>query len=125
MPPFTSEWLGNGKVLCYRFHQITDASMDEWLNHVTEVNRSWSANRPLHALIDLRTQSIFVSAQVFAQMRKAAAHRPELRGHTAILISSTVAASIASSLLLQFPLGIRERKVFSDEAEALAWLLAD
>jgi hypothetical protein len=70
MKPFSAEWLGDGNVLCYRFQQMTPASMDEWLMHVTEVNRGWSASRPLHALIDLRSQSIMVSGQIFASQTK-------------------------------------------------------
>jgi hypothetical protein len=123
MKPFTAEWLGDGNVLCYHFHQMTPASMDEWLNHVTDVNRGWSASRPLDVLIDLRTQSIIVSGQIFLRMQKAAGNRPELKGRTAILIGNPHAAELASSLLLRLPLGVRQRKVFSDEAAALDWLL--
>jgi hypothetical protein len=56
-------------------------------------------------------------------MQKAAGLRPELKGRTAILIGSPRTAELASSLLLRLPLGVRQRKVFSDEAVALAWLL--
>lgn len=122
MPPFAAEWLGNGDILCYRFYQMSPVSMDEWLNHVTEINRSWSASRPLHVLIDLRTQSIMVSGQVFLRMQRAAGQRTGLRGRTAILISSPRTAELASSLLLRLPLGVRQRKVFSDDAAALEWL---
>jgi hypothetical protein len=123
MKPFSAEWLGNGDILCYRFHQMTPASMDEWLNHVTEINRGWSASRPLHSLIDLRTQSIIVSGQIFLRMQRAASMRTELKGRTAILIGNPRTADLASSLLLRLPLGVRQRKVFSDEAAALDWLL--
>jgi hypothetical protein len=124
MPPaYVVEWLENEQVLCYRFYEITPAMMDEWMNHVTEVVRAWAGYKPLHALIDLRGQPIIVSVQVFSRMRKAASIRPELKGRTAILIDNPRTAKLASSLLLRFPLGVRQRNIFTDEAQALRWLV--
>ena len=122
--PFVREWLRVEHVLCYRFYEMSPMGMDSLADDAAEVARTWSAYKPLPTLVDLRSVGLLTGAQVLLRIRQVAWLRPKLRGRTALVIGSPVAAQVASGVMrTTLPLGMRQRRVFADENEALAWLL--
>lgn len=122
--PYVKEWIHDGQILRYGFHETSPATADLWFDDVGEVFRAWQPDKRLLLLIDVRMQGTFVSAQALIRARQVSAVRPDLPGRTAVLIASPIASQVISSLIRTGLTGkVRQRQIFADESRAISWLL--
>lgn len=122
--PYKKDWIHDGQILRYGFHETSRATADIWFEDMAQVFRAWDDQKPLHLLIDVRMQGMFVSAQALIRARQVSGIRPDLPGRTAVLIASPIGAQVISSLIRTGLTGtLRQRLVFSDESRAIQWLL--
>jgi hypothetical protein len=120
---YSKEWLAEGQILCYRFHDVRHETVDEWSVDLTNEVLSWSADKRLRLIYDIRQSG--VSTYALNRARKHSNLRPDVSGRTAIIVN------IGSPLITQL-VGVpirglsnrdRQRSVFANEERAVAWLL--
>ncbi|MFN8452567.1 MAG: hypothetical protein U0521_29165 [Anaerolineae bacterium] len=122
--PYAKEWIHDGQILRYGFHETSPATADIWFEDMATVFRTWQPDKPLLVLMDVRLQGTFVSAQALIRARQVSAVRPDLPGRTAVLIASPIASQVISSLIRTGLAGkVRQRQIFADESRAISWLL--
>ena len=122
---YSRDWIQNGQILCFRFHDSNRETADAWFHDTVEVFRTWESKRPLLTLLDVRLQGRYIAAHALIRARQISNFTPDVPGRTAVLISSPVAAQVVSTLI-RTGLGSsrsRQRLVFSNEKQAVDWLL--
>lgn len=122
---FSHEWLADGQVCCYRLHRNERAVIDVWANELEAVLETWPVERPWRMLIDLREVKAVPSAYGLTRSRLLMRLRPDLPGRAAFLITDAFTTRLIHLTIQALPNRYRERRVFTDEAAAVAWLLAD
>lgn len=119
------EWLADGQICRYRLCSSERAWMDAWIDDVSRIMRSWPVERPWRLLVDLRAVTVVAGAYGLSQGRTIARLRPDLPGRVAILATDTFTTRLTSIALRALPNDYRQRRLFADEAAAVAWLLRD
>ncbi len=122
---FVTEHLANGKIACYRFISTGAEASEVWFQEVVNLFNSWDSSEPLLLLIDLSKPDNQLSAEALKAGREASQTRPDVPGKTALLINSSEPSQNVKALVEHVLAGTRERKIFSSEAEAVAWLLEE
>jgi hypothetical protein len=117
-------WLAGGCVLCYRFTETTRTTVDAAVDDARAELLGWDAARPWRLLLDIRDQAM-VSAYGLHRGRELTRLRPDVGGKVAIVANNVLTAQIAAMALRGLPNERRRRLVFSNESEAVAWLLQD
>lgn len=124
MEPFTREWLVNGRILCYRFHDANHENADAWYHDIAALLRDWSDERPLLLLLDMQLHARLIGSYALMRSRQVGNMRPDVKGRTAVVVSNPLLAQVISAFIRS---GVgtlkRQRKLFSDEPSAIAWLL--
>ena len=121
---YLKEWVSDGRILRYCFHETSRATADAWYEDIAEVFRTWRNDRLFLLLLDVRMQGAIISAQALIRAQQAAMLRPDVSGRNAMLVASPIAAQVISSVIRTgLTPGRRQRLVFSDENQAIAWLL--
>ena len=59
---YTKEWIHDGRILRYGFHEPSRAAVDAWSTDLPDVLRTWRNDKPLLLLIDVRMNGAFVSS---------------------------------------------------------------
>jgi len=121
----TRETLADGSVACYRFFSTGSEAAETWLKEMNRLFSSPDDERPHLFLIDIRPAKNLVSADMFKTLRTAAAEHPNLSGKTAILFTPETSTKMVELMAQHNPMESANRplKIFSDEKEAIAWLL--
>lgn len=126
MPNVTHEWIADGRILCFRFLTTTNEAVDVWYRETAAVLENWPAERPLYTLLDLRAARPLFGSRAFIRTRQISYMRPDVAGRTAVVIQHVRAARIVDAIIRNsLAAYTRQRRIFSDEANALAWLLHD
>lgn len=120
---YTKEWLADDRILCYRFMDLTPATLDHWAADLTEAFLNWPEVRPWRLMLDVRLGGGLVNAYALRHARKIAHMRPELPGRLAILVGSKLASDIISMAIRTTNNIYRQRRIFSNEAAAVNWLI--
>jgi hypothetical protein len=120
---YEKEWLADGRILCYRLHDLTAATIDHWANDLSEAIKSWPEDKAWRLLIDVRLGGGLVNTYGLRRAREIARLRPELPGRLGVLVSNKLAASIISMAIRATNNSYRQRQVFNNETLALRWLL--
>ncbi|MBZ0277480.1 MAG: hypothetical protein K8I60_15145 [Anaerolineae bacterium] len=124
VPQYSKEWLQNNAILCYRFKDLSPATVDAWGNDLSAELNNWSAEKPWRLLLDIRMKGNIVSPYALRRSYTISRLRPELPGRLAILISSRLAAEIISAAMRAAGNNYRQRQAFVVQAVAVSWLLA-
>ena len=122
---FVTEHLANGKIACYRFISTGAEASEAWFQEVVNLFNGWHSDEPLLLLIDLSKPDNQLSAEALKAGREASQTRPDVPGKTALLIDGDEPSQNVKALVEHVLAGTRERKIFSSEAEAVAWLLEE
>lgn len=124
-PSYLKKWIEQDRILLYQFRAVTKAEADAWYDDMVATFRSWQdAKRPLHLLLDLRQSSAIVSSQALMRARQASHENGNVKGRTAVLTGSALAAQVIGALVRSgLAPSVRERNVFTHEPSAIAWLL--
>ncbi len=120
---FTKEWLADGRVVCYRFISTGSEAAQVWYAEVSSLFGNWDTRQPLLMLVDLSQPNNFLSAEALSAARQVSHLQPDVPGKTALLIDGSQPAQNVNALVDHVLAGTRERKIFADQAEAVAWLL--
>ena len=115
--------LGDGKIACYRFVSTGAEASEKWFHEVVNLFDTWDSDDPLLLLIDLSAPDNFLSAEALKAAREASQTRPDVPGKTALLIDGSEPSQNVKALVEHVLAGTRERKIFTSEDEAVAWLL--
>jgi hypothetical protein len=121
---YRKQWLAEGRVLCYRFSDTAQDTIDAWAADLIDEFMNWPTDKPWRLMLDISLRGGIVSAYSLRRAREIANLRPEVRGRLSIVIGSRLAAQVIS-LALRSTNSYRQRQVFATEAGALQWLLAD
>lgn len=122
---YEKEWLADSRILCYRLHELTATTIDQWANDLSETINNWPADKTWRLLIDVRLGGGLVNTYGLRRAREIARLRPELSGRLGVLVSNKLAASIISMAIRATSNTYRQRQVFSNETLAVRWLLND
>jgi hypothetical protein len=120
---FRKEWLADGRIACYRFVSTGSESAEKWFSEIVDLFQSWDASKPLLLMIDLSEPDNALSPEAMRAAREASLAEPDVAGKTAILVDSSASTHNVSALVDHVLAGTRERRIFSQESEAVAWLL--
>ena len=120
---YTREWLADGRIVCYRFVSTGSEAAEAWLQDVTDLFFTWDKQKPLLLLVDLRRADNLMSAEMLKSIREAVQERPAVPGKTAVLVASQQPIQTVEILIERVPADKGDRKMFDQEAEAVAWLL--
>lgn len=122
---FTREPLAEARIIAYRFKQVHRAAADAWFEDLSAFILAWPISQPYLALLDVRGCERQVSAQAYSVARRLTFVRPELPGRAAVLVGTGIVAPVLNALMQNSIAGhARQRRLFSTEAMALAWLLS-
>lgn len=122
---YVREWLGGERILCYRFYDLSPATVDAWAADLTAELMNWPAQKPWRLLLDIRLRGSVVSTYALVKAREIARMRPELPGRLSVLVASRLAADIITIAIRATNNNYRRRAVFVSEAMAMHWLLED
>lgn len=118
------ESLADGKVICYRFESLGTEAADEWFEDITDLFEQWDDADPLLVLLDLRgAQTNLLSAEGMLRARQVSAM--DQNGKSALIIDGEKPADNLVMFLEKALKSTRPREVFTTEADAVAWLLAE
>jgi hypothetical protein len=117
------EWLADEHVLCYRFSNLNTATVDEWVDDIVQELNAWSDEKPWRLILDIRLHGNVVNTYALRRARDISRMRPELPGRLAVLVSSHLAANVASMAIRSVNNSFRKRQVFISEPLAIHWLL--
>jgi hypothetical protein len=121
---FSKELLAEGRIVCYRFISTGQEAAEKWAADVTNLIAGWDASKPLLLLLDLCQAKNLLSADMLFSASSASHERADVVGKTAVLVLGSAPSKGVQMLLDRGALAnTRERKIFDDEAEGIAWLL--
>ena len=122
-PVYTQEWLADGRIACFRFASTGEEAADTWYTEIVDLYANWDRSKPMLLLIDLSKPGNKLSSQALRAARAVSQVSPEVSGKTALIIDDSIPAQNVTGLVEHVLEDTRERKIFSSEAEAVAWLL--
>lgn len=122
-PVYTQQWLAEGRIACYRFVSTGTEAAETWYNEVVDLFANWDRSKPLLLLIDLSLPDNALSPEALRAARAVSQASPDVTGRTALLIDSSAPAQNVTGLVEHVLEDTRDRKIFSSEADAVAWLL--
>lgn len=118
------ELIADGKIVCYRFESLGTEAADEWFEDITDLFEQWDDAEPLLVLLDLRAaESNLLSPEGMLRARQVS--QVDQNGKSALIIDGEKPANNLMMFLEKALKSTRPREVFTTEAEAVAWLLAD
>ncbi len=122
---YLQEWVSNDRILVCRFPNTAAETVDEWYEEMQTIYTNFPDDQPVCLMLDLRRAGGIPSPRALFRARSVAQLRPNLPGRTAILIESRMARSVFSQLLEGTTTDSidREREIFTNENEAVTWLL--
>jgi hypothetical protein len=120
---YTKLWLNDGKILCYRFHDVKHETVDAWSDDLNDELQRWPADKRLRLIYDIRQGG--VSRYALNRARKHSNLRPDVSGRTAILVNigSPLITQLVGVTIRGLSNRYRQRSVFADEQRAVDWLL--
>lgn len=122
---YSKEWLADSRILCYRVHDTAPRTIDGWASDLEAEFSGWPVDRPWRLMLSLVGSGTIINPYALTRARKIAAMRPDIGGRLALVVSSRLAAQVVNVALRNTVAVRRQRLVFSDEARAVRWLLAD
>ena len=120
---YIKESLEDGKIICYRFVSTGSEAAELWYTEIVNLFSSWDNRDSLLLLVDLCEANNLLSAEMMKTAREASHERPDVPGKTAVLINMHNSAVNVKALLDHVLAETRPRRIFSQEDEAIAWLL--
>ncbi len=120
---FIKEVIEDGRIVSYRFVSTGSEAAQKWLDDIESLFSSWNNAKPLLLLIDLCMANNLLSAEFMKSAREASGERPDVPGRTAVVIDSREPSQNVRMVLDRLLADTRERKLFTQETEAIAWLL--
>lgn len=121
----TKSWQMNGQILSYCCSETTRSTIDVCVHDLRAELLTWDAATPIRLMLDIRHENAIVSAYALHCGRELTRLRPDVGGKLAVLTTNRFNAQIVSMALRGLPNEYRRRLVFSNEADAVAWLLQD
>jgi hypothetical protein len=121
----TKSWLMDSQILCYRCTETTRSAVDVCVNDLRAELQAWESGLPLRLLLDIRGENAIVSAYALHRCRELTRLRPDITGKVAVIAANTLNAQIVAMALRGLPNEYRRRLVFTNEPEAVAWLLQE
>lgn len=122
-PRYEKEWLASDAILCYRFSDLSPATVDEWSEDITLELAEWPPGKIWRLILDIRMHGNLVNTYALRHAREIARQRPELSGRLAIIVASRLAADVISMAIRTANNQYRKRLVFVNEALAIHWLM--
>lgn len=125
-PGLQQEWAVEGRAVILT---VTDTSLDTletWAQTCRELLLEWPAHQPLLLLHDYSQVDVIISPYIRRTSEELMQIRPELPGKVAVVLTKTIVAQIAHAALNTLwkqGLKARQRRVFFDREDGLAWLL--
>jgi hypothetical protein len=121
---YTKTLLADGRIVCYRFMSTGQEAAERWSADITDLIAGWEAGKPMLLLLDLRKADNVLSADMLFSASIASHERSDVIGKTALIVLGSAPSKNVQLLLDRGALAnTRERKIFDDEAEGIAWLL--
>jgi hypothetical protein len=120
---FLKDWIADGSIVRYRFTSTGSEAAERWYEDVVRMMSQWDASKPGHVLIDVSQVGNSLSAQALKRTRDITGQFMNVPGRTAVLIDPNATAYNINAMLAHSQHGARQLNVFSDEADAVTWLL--
>lgn len=117
-------WLANEQILCYRFTETSRTTVDAAIEDVRAEMLAWARNRFWRLMLEVRDTAV-ISAYGLNRARELTRLRPDVSGKLAVVTNNVLTAQIAALALRGLPNERRRRLVFSNDVDAVAWLLQD
>lgn len=122
--PFRKDWLQNHAIVCYRFNSLGNEASEAWYHDVIQTYRDWPQGEPLRLLADLRASGSLPSPDIVQRVREVSQQVfPDFEGKVAFLLGETQDAKLLSLYLDRALAASRQRSIFTDETQAVNWLL--
>jgi hypothetical protein len=119
----TQEFLADGRIVCYRFASTGQEAAEKWYTEISDLIHHWDGSKPLLLLIDIRQAGNLLSADMMRSARDASHQRADVPGRTAVIVLGNQSTDGIKMLLDRALADTRERKLFEQEADGIAWLL--
>ena len=117
------EWLEDGKILCVRFLSTGSETAEAWGKEGQALLSSWDPAKPLLMMFDVRHARNLMSAEAIQTTQVLAQINKDRKGKAAILMHDTAPAqNLNATARYKIPDNYT-RKMFTEEDEAVAWLL--
>jgi hypothetical protein len=123
-PGVTLRWLAEGQIAVFQVTSIAFESIDAWVSAAIRVMEEHPSDRPYHVLHDFSSRNMTLTPYLRQRIQEALTRAPKAKGRLAGLVAPGVTNMIVQLFVntLRHLVTRREFKVFTDEAEALAWL---
>lgn len=120
---FSKELLADGRIVCYRFISTGQEAAEKWYDDISDLIAGWDSSKPLLLLLDLCQAGNVLSADMMFSARSASHARTDVSGKTAVIVLGNSPAQGIQMLLDRALASTRERKLFDNETDGVAWLL--
>ena len=122
---YIKESLADGKIVSYSFVSTGSEAAEKWYTEIVNLFSSWDNRNKLLLLVDLCQANNLLSAEMMKTAREASHERPDVPGKTAVVVDSHESSLNVKALLDHVLADTRPRRLFSNQDEAIAWLLED
>lgn len=118
------EWRLEGSLVVLSLTSLSRQYVDQFVESVIRILNAWPEDKPIRILYDMRQ----VGASTYLRQRSeyAAKHTPDRLGRAAFLMQKTIIHRVMEITINRHILvkskKYLERRVFFDEASALAWV---
>jgi hypothetical protein len=120
----TREWILDRRIVIYAGVNPARAAIDTWYDAFKTDILAWPADRPYLVLHDLTNKNVALTPYARKRAQDMIYLRPELKGHSALLLRNTFASHLIDLFLRQQRQTARERHVFYSREKAIDWLKA-
>lgn len=119
-----SETTDAGELVTFTFTDLDVSTVDQTIAALEDLMRRCDdAGRPLHVLLDLSQPDLILTPYARDQMAALTRTRPRLRGRVALFAQAGTSIAHRIDRVLRSELyHYRERSLFFDREQALAWL---
>jgi len=120
----TRYWLDDRRIVAFALKtSASREAIDAWVGGVKETLFNWQQGQPYLTLYDLSHAEIFITPYARQHLYELSRTMPGLSGRTAIIMRESLGGRIAQGFLRVIGTkGARERRLFFNYADGLAWL---
>ncbi len=122
-PSVSRQWLMNNRVVVFSVTDAKRESVDKWAEACKTAIANWPPDQPVLLMHDLSARGLALTPYARERAQDIAKTRPEARGRVAVILSSSLAATLIQLFLRSERETPRTHRAFASREKGLAWLL--
>jgi hypothetical protein len=119
------QWIEHGRIIKYIINSHDPAAVDALVAFVRDLMDDWSPERPYRAIYDATNRSVMLTGYARNKLSELDNCYPEIKGRVAGVVTSSALKHAAQLFIMMRGKRGREKRIFTNEADAIRWLLEE